>query len=127
MLQSKRYNQKPITDIRLKQGATYDGALLQVYVEKGIEDVNVTARLTGREHEGNDNGWNLVNWVADGGPLESVDYSLLTTELLKPIPDQVQYLSDFSCTEGQVIEWNNTRSQWECSTCLLYTSPSPRD
>ena len=115
VLQSKTYSQQPLTNIRVKQGATYDGGLLQVYVDTNGGSANVTARLTGREHEGNDNGWNLVNWVADGDAIDSIDYGLLTLEVLKPIPTKVQYLADFSCTAGQVIEWNNTRSQWECS------------
>jgi len=115
VLQSKTYAQQPLTDARVKKGDTYDGGLLQVYVDPNGGSVNVTARLTGREHEGNDNGWNLVDWVADGDAIDSVDYGLLTSEVLKPIPTQVQYLADFSCTAGQVIEWNNTRSQWECA------------
>lgn len=122
VLQSKTYAQQPLTDARVKKGGTYDGGLLQVYVDPNGGSVNVTARLTGREHEGNDNGWNLVDWVADGDAIDSVDYGLLTSEVLKPIPTQVQYLADFSCTAGQVIEWNNTRSQWECAD--LPTSPT---
>lgn len=122
VLQSKTYSQQPLTSVRVKQGATYDGGLLQVYVDTNGGSVNVTARLTGREHEGNDNGWNLVSWVADGDAIDSVDYALLTLEVLKSVPTKVQYLADFSCTAGQVIEWNNTRSQWECAD--LPTSPS---
>ena len=34
---------------------------------------------------------------------------------MREIPTEVQYLSEFSCTAGQILEWNNTRSQWECA------------
>ena len=75
VLQSKTYSNSHSL-IRVKQGATYDGGLLQVYVDTNGGSANVTARLTGREHEGNDNGWNLVNWVADGDAIDSIDYGL---------------------------------------------------
>jgi hypothetical protein len=120
VLQNRAYTQmeRGFTAVRIRKGATYDPLLLQVQVTVNPNsqlDQSVVARLMGRELSRDNAGWIQTDWVPDGDPIDSVDYSLLTAEITKSIPKQVQYLSDFDCTEGQVIEWDDTLGQWECA------------
>lgn len=59
---SGRYSAKPIRHLRIKRGGTYDGALLQIYIEEALNEV--TFYLYGENFQ--DGGWVLKNWVADG-------------------------------------------------------------
>lgn len=127
VLQNRAYTQmeRGFTAVRIRKGATYDPLLLQVQVTVDSNsqlDQSVVARLMGREQSRDNAGWIQTDWVPDGDPIDSVDYSLLTSEITKSIPKQVQYLSDFDCTEGQAIEWDDTLEQWECAD--LPASPS---
>jgi hypothetical protein len=55
------YGGPPIQYIRLKQGGTYDGAVLQVYIGTSCSGVSVYMV----DNFQNGNGWNLVNWTND--------------------------------------------------------------
>ena len=118
VLHNQIYSQQPFTAARIRDGGAYHGALLQIQVDT-TANISLTARLASREQEGSDSyampGWIQTNWTPDGDTLDSIDYTLLTTEAMREIPTEVQYLSEFSCTAGQILEWNNTRSQWECA------------
>ena len=118
VLHNQIYSQQPFTAARIRDGGAYHGALLQIQVDT-TANISLTARLASREQEGSDSyampGWIQTNWTPDGDALDSIDYTLLTTEAMREIPTEVQYLSEFSCTAGQILEWNNTRSQWECA------------
>ena len=118
VLHNQIYSQQPFTAARIRDGGAYHGALLQIQVDT-TANISLTARLASREQEGSDSyampGWVQTNWTPDGDALDSIDYTLLTTAAMREIPTEVQYLSEFSCTAEQILEWNNTRSQWECA------------
>jgi hypothetical protein len=60
VLQNSRYSGDPFRYIRIKEGGTYDGALLQVYLDQA--DSTIKAWLLENIQS---SGWSLVNWVAD--------------------------------------------------------------
>ena len=104
---------KGFTAVRIRKGATYHGALLQVELSDESFDQSVVARLMGRELSRDNAGWIQTDWVPDGDPIDSVDYSLLTSEITKSIPKEVQYLSDFDCEEGAYLEMGS--EGWQCA------------
>jgi hypothetical protein len=54
------YSGPPIAYIRIKQGSTYDGAALQVYVNSACANVSVYMM-----HNYQSGGWVLKNWIND--------------------------------------------------------------
>ena len=62
MLHSGFYSGTPFRYIRVKEGGTYDGALLQVYIEDPSN--NLDAFLLGDDFQ--TGGWILKDWVPDG-------------------------------------------------------------
>ena len=59
----------PVAKIRIKEGGTYQGCLLQVYIDDATNSPEVF--LLGDNI--NDFGWTLVDWVADGTDPATVD------------------------------------------------------
>ena len=59
---NSKYSGNPLQKIRIKEGGTYDGALLQVYIDDATNAV--TAYLLGDNFQ--TNGWVLKDWVIDG-------------------------------------------------------------
>lgn len=60
VLSNSRYGGDPFANIRIKTGGTYDGALLQVYIDLAASTVK-TWMLENIQT----NGWVLKNWVPD--------------------------------------------------------------
>lgn len=80
VLINSRYSGNPFRYIRIKDGGTYDGALLQVYLDQGSNTVR-TWLLENIQA----NGWIVKNWVADGtNPGDLGNFAALTE-----IPAQV--------------------------------------
>tara|TARA_B100001564_G_scaffold356546_1_gene370943 strand:- start:424 stop:4170 length:3747 start_codon:yes stop_codon:yes gene_type:complete len=74
-------NNKPISKIRIKEGGTYDGCLLQIYIDDSTNQVQVKLlddninKLLGNA----DAGWKVVDWVADAtDPGTVANFSNLT-------------------------------------------------
>jgi hypothetical protein len=65
----------PVAKIRIKEGGTYQGCLLQVYIDDATNSPEVF--LLGDNI--NDSGWTLVDWVADGTDPETVDSNWAVT------------------------------------------------
>jgi len=59
---NSKYSGSPLQKIRIKEGGTYDGAMLQVYIDDATN--NVVAYLLGDNFQSN--GWVLKDWVPDG-------------------------------------------------------------
>lgn len=62
VISNGHYNQYGIDKIRIKEGGTYDGALLQVYVRNATS--NLEFMMLGDNFQRG--GWELVGWVPDG-------------------------------------------------------------
>lgn len=76
----------PFRYLRIKTGGTYDGALLQVYIDNSSNSVN--AYMLGDNIQSG--GWTLVNWVADGtNPGTVNNFAALNTENCKLDLDHV--------------------------------------
>ena len=118
VLQNRAYTtqERGFTAVRIRKGETYDAVLLQVQVTEAFliePDQSVVARLMGREQSRDNAGWIQTDWVPDGDPIDAVDYSLLTSEVTKSIPKEVQYLSDLDCEEGAYLEMGS--EGWQCA------------
>ena len=118
VLQNRAYTIQEwgFTAVRIRKGGIYDEVLLQVQVaDDSITQPaqTVVARLMGRELSRDNAGWIQTDWVPDGDPIDSVDYSVLTAEITKSIPKEVQYLSDFDCEEGAYLEMGS--EGWQCA------------
>lgn len=75
VLHSGRYSGTPIQKIRIREGGTYDGAMLQIYIDQSDNDV--TAYLLGENIQSG--GWIVKDWVPDGtDPGDIPDHTLLT-------------------------------------------------
>jgi hypothetical protein len=75
VLHSSRYVNTPIRYIRIKEGETYDGALLQIYVDTSSNHLEVY--LLGDNFQSM--GWILKNFVPDGtDPGDVNNFSALT-------------------------------------------------
>lgn len=61
VLQNTSYGTAPLTQLRIKEGLTYDGAALQVFVEAGTSDLKIY--LLGDNYD--TTGWRLVDWLPD--------------------------------------------------------------
>lgn len=61
VLSNSRYSGDPFSNIRIKTGTTYDGALLQIYIDLASNTVK-TWMLENIQA----NGWVLKNWIPDG-------------------------------------------------------------
>lgn len=70
------HNVDPFRYLRIKTGGTYDGAMLQVYVDNSLNNVN--AFMLGDNIQSG--GWTLVNWIPDtSNPGIVNNYSALNT------------------------------------------------
>jgi len=86
VLSCGKYSGSPIRYIRIKEGSTYDGALLQVYLDEGTN--SVTAYLSGDNYQSG--GWTMKNWIADGtDPGGLGNFSALTNVAAQVDLDQV--------------------------------------
>ena len=75
VLANSRYSTDPFRYIRIKEGGTYDGAALQVYIDNS--DNSVKAAITGANAQ--ESGWVLQDWVADATTPSNVsNYSSFT-------------------------------------------------
>jgi hypothetical protein len=80
IIQSGRYSGTPLRYIRIKEGGTYDGALLQVYIDDATN--NVEAYLLGDNFQAT--GWVIKDWVPDGTDPGGVNnFSALTNEAIR--------------------------------------------
>lgn len=62
VLHSGRYSGTPIRHLRIKEGGTYDGAMLQVYLDQTSNTVQ--AFLYGENFQ--EQGWTIKDWIPDG-------------------------------------------------------------
>ena len=77
VLMNGYYSGSPFRYIRIKEGSTYDGAVLQVY----IDQITSTAFAVVEENW-QSSGWVVKDWIADAtdpGGLGSAGYAALTT------------------------------------------------
>jgi hypothetical protein len=61
VLHQSAFSNTPIQYIRIKYGGTYDGAMLQIYVDNATNALQVN--LTDNDQS---SGWVLKDWIADG-------------------------------------------------------------
>jgi hypothetical protein len=75
VLANSRYSGTNFRYIRIKEGGTYDGAVLQVYIDGGSNTV-YAAIVGGNAQE---SGWVLKDWIADGtDPGDVSSYNSMT-------------------------------------------------
>jgi hypothetical protein len=75
VLANSRYSGTNFRYIRIKEGGTYDGAALQVYID-GASNTVYAAIVGGNAQE---SGWVLKDWIADGtDPGDLTSYSSMT-------------------------------------------------
>jgi hypothetical protein len=75
VLANSRFGTDVFRYIRIKEGGTYDGAALQIYIDNATNTVNVA--ITGANAQ--TNGWVLKDWVADAtDPGDLSNYSSFT-------------------------------------------------
>ena len=75
VLANSRYSGTNFRYIRIKEGGTYDGAVLQVYIDGSSN--TVYAAITGGNAQ--ESGWVLKDWIADGtDPGDVSSYSSMT-------------------------------------------------
>ncbi|MCG8484800.1 MAG: hypothetical protein MJA31_15915, partial [Clostridia bacterium] len=80
VLHHSRFSGSPFKYIRIKEGSTYDGAMLQVYIDDSTN--NVSAYLLGDNFQ--TSGWSMRNFVPDStDPTGLGNYSALTNEAVK--------------------------------------------
>jgi hypothetical protein len=81
------YSGDPFRYIRIKEGGTYNGAMLQVYIDKS--DNQVQAFIVGDNFQSS--GWSISDWIPDGtDPGGGVDFSSLTNVAAQINIDEVQ-------------------------------------
>jgi hypothetical protein len=104
-----RYSGTPIRYIRIKEGGTYDGAMLQVYLDEGTN--NVTAYLLGDNFH--DSGWIAKDWVADGtNPGNLGNYSALNNTAAQVDLDQIDPAGGMM-TSGRLYATSDIRTAGE--------------
>ena len=103
VLHSSRYSGNPFRYIRIKEGSTYDGALLQVYIDDASN--NVTAYLLGDNFQSS--GWVLKDWVPDAtNPGGLGNFGALTNVAAQVDIDQV--LDGGMVTTGEMYSGGKT-------------------
>jgi hypothetical protein len=74
VLHNSHFGGSPFRYIRIKDGGTYDGAVLQVYLDNEYDGGSVSAYLLGDDIQ--NDGWDLVDWLADAtAPSNVSNYS----------------------------------------------------
>lgn len=124
LLHSSRFSGNPFRYIRIKEGSTYDGAMLQVYIDDAGNYVN--AYLLGDNFQFS--GWVLKDWVPDGtDPGGLGNFAGLTNTAAQIDINQV--LDGGMVTTGEIYAGGNTTQYkvWHegnlslSSTPILYT------
>ena len=104
-----RYSGTPIRYIRIKEGSTYDGAMLQVYLDEGTN--NVTAYLLGDNFHSN--GWIPKDWVPDGtNPGNLGNYGALNNTGAQVDLDQIDAAGGMM-TSGRLYATSDIRTAGE--------------
>ena len=131
ILHNEKYSSSnPIAKIRIKEGGTYDGCLLQVYID-ATNSNSPEIFLLGDNI--NDSGWVVVDWVPDGtDPVDDSDppnslvanFSSLTNVAVEVDLDTVEFgttgnsefqgtvICDSSVTASSLIKSGGTSSQF---------------
>jgi hypothetical protein len=103
VLHSSRYITTPIRYIRIKEGGTYDGALLQIYVDTPSNQLEVY--LLGDNFQSI--GWILKNFVPDGtDPGDVGNFSALTNVAAQVDLDTI--IDGGMATTGEIYAGGNT-------------------
>ena len=98
---NSRYSGTNFRYIRIKEGGTYDGAVLQVYVDGATNSCSV-AIVGGNAQE---SGWVLKDWIADGtDPGDVTSYNSMTE---KVIVDLDKIVNGGIMTSGEYYATNN--------------------
>jgi len=90
ILHNEKYSSSnPIAKIRIKEGGTYDGCLLQVYIDATNSN---TPEIFLLGDNINDTGWVVTDWVADGTDPGTVsNFSSLTNVAVEVDLDTVEF------------------------------------
>jgi hypothetical protein len=92
VLINSRYSGNPFRYLRIVDGGTYDGALLQVYIDDS--SCQVQAWMLENIHA---NGWIIKDWVADGvNPGDVPNFAAMTT-----VPAQIDL--DLAAQGGMIV------------------------
>ena len=101
VLANSRYSGTNFRYIRIKEGGTYDGAVLQVYVD-GSSNSCHAAIVGGNAQE---SGWVLKDWIADGtDPGDVSSYNSMTERI---IVDLDKIINGGIMTTGEYYATNN--------------------
>ena len=107
VLHSGRYSGTPIRYIRVKEGGTYDGALLQIYIDNASNSLSFF--LLGDNFQSN--GWIIKDFVPDGtDPGNVTNFSALTNVAAQV--DLYQTLDGGISTTGNIYAGGKT-AQYE--------------
>lgn len=116
VLSNSVYSSHPIRHIRIKEGGTYDGAFLQVYVDQTNNDID--SYMLGDNFQSS--GWTLCNWTADGSTPPGFTK---TTSVLTNVAAQINLdngLTGSLMTTGYVwsrgVNAGGASSQYRCLT-----------
>jgi len=129
ILHNEKYSStNPIAKIRIKEGSTYDGCLLQVYIDDATYN-GAEIFLLGDNI--NDNGWVVTDWVPDGtDPVDAngnslvANFSSLTNVAVEVNLDDVEFgttgnsvfqgtvTCDSSVTASSLVKSGGTSSQF---------------
>lgn len=105
----------PVAKIRIKEGGTYQGCLLQVYIDDATTN-SPEVFLLGDNI--NDYGWTLVDWVADGTDPATVDsnWAVTTFSALTNVAKEVDLDTvDFGTTGNSEFQGSIT-----CNTSAVF-------
>jgi hypothetical protein len=103
VLHSSRFSGSPFRYMRIKEGGTYDGAMLQVYIDDASNNVGVY--LLGDNFQSS--GWVLKDWVSDGtNPGGLNNFSALTNTAVQIDIDQ--FIDGGIATTGNIYAGGNT-------------------
>lgn len=101
VLANSRYSGTNFRYIRIKDGSTYDGAALQVYIDGSSNAVR--AAIVG--YNAQESGWVLKNWIPDAtDPGDLSSYSSMTS---KALLDLDQTVNGGLMTTGQIYAASN--------------------
>ena len=102
VLHNSRFGTSPFRYIRIKEGGTYDGAALQIYIDNAQN--NVRALMLGDNFQSS--GWVLKDWIADAIDPGDVDNWASMTEKGKIDLDQID--QGGIATTGNIYAGGNT-------------------
>jgi hypothetical protein len=109
VLHNSYYGTSPFRYIRIKDGGTYDGAALQVYLDDNTN--NIVVYLLGDNIQ--DSSWYLRDWIADGtDPTGVSNYSSMTE---KSKIDLDQIAQGGIATTGPIYGFGDT-TQYQLAT-----------